>query len=182
MFIWHPIQIRDCMRVRSIRGIFFYDTYGFFRSRSVNRPSISTSSIILSSLRVQAGALFRSLAVIFAVMSSVHAGQSGGYEDGADARETVIIFGGKTCILDGPDGTRQLSFSCLNALLTAVSVPGIQIPDVKARDIVGRGNPEAMATFSYTALSIMLGNNFGHSVIPQRENTSFSSVLLSGGK
>lgn len=99
----------------------------------------------------------------------------------ADTPETVIVHGSLVCGEADKSGSRTLSFACLNAAL-ATEPPPLQVPDLKARDEVGRGNPEALGTFSYTGTSIRMGSNFGKSVTPERPATTVPTNTIAGGK
>jgi len=99
------------------------------------------------------------------------------------AHETVIVHGKTSCSAEQPDGTRALSFDCLNAQLSDGEGASPQTPDLKALDAIGRGNPEQLGTFSYTATQIRMGSAFGKSVKPERPPATItSSVLLPRGK
>lgn len=96
--------------------------------------------------------------------------------------ETVIVRGTASCSEAQPDGTRALSWSCLNASLQAREEDP-PIPVLHAKDATGRGNPEALGTFSFTATSIRMGNAFGKSAIPQRPSAPvYSNNFHPGAK
>jgi len=97
------------------------------------------------------------------------------------ATETVIVHGSHSCTATNPDGTRSLSFACLNAEL--MDGDAAHVPNLKALDAAGRGNPEALGIFSYTATQIRMGSNFGKSVKPERPApTSYTNAILPGAK
>jgi hypothetical protein len=106
-------------------------------------------------------------------------------EQPTPSHETVVVRGAPFC-LSKPDakGTRNLSFDCLNAELKEGAEVEAQVPGFKAADAAGRGNPEKLGTFSYTATQIRMGSNFGKSVKPERPPApSTANVLLpAGGK
>ena len=99
----------------------------------------------------------------------------------ADTPETVIVHGSLICSETSGDGTRRIVVACLNAAL-ATEPPPLQVPDIKARDAAGRGNPEALGTFSYTGTSIRMGANFGKSVTPERPAATVTANPIAGGK
>ena len=84
--------------------------------------------------------------------------------------ETVVVHATRSCVSQQADGSRVLSYDCLTAELQA-SAEGQgteRIGALDARALTGRGNPEALGTFSFTASQIRMGKNFGHSVFPER--------------
>jgi hypothetical protein len=86
----------------------------------------------------------------------------------AHAQETRMT-GAQSCIEVDVEGTRSLSFDCLNASLQAAALsapPPTHVYDVY--DAVGSGAPTQVGTFSFTATAIQMGNAFGHSAFPQR--------------
>lgn len=103
----------------------------------------------------------------------------------AQPLETVVVRGAKSCVIEQADGSRALSYDCLNAGLqqnTEGEGAG-NVPTLDARALTGRGNPEALGTFSYTATAIRMGKNFGKSVYPERPPaTSYTSVPLPKGE
>jgi hypothetical protein len=100
--------------------------------------------------------------------------------------ETVVVHGAKSCVTVDADGSRTLAYDCLTAGLQASAEeqgPG-QVPTLDAKALTGRGNPEALGTFSFTATSIRMGKNFGHSVFPERPTAPVTTNVLfpKGGK
>lgn len=103
----------------------------------------------------------------------------------ASQSETVVVHGTKSCVTEQADGSRTLAYDCLTARLqeSAEGQGAGQIPPLDAKALTGRGNPEALGTFSYTATQIRMGKNFGHSVYPERPpQPSFSHPIFPGGK
>lgn len=99
----------------------------------------------------------------------------------SQARETVVVHGASSCSAEQTDGSRALSFDCLNAQLAEGDL--LHVPDLKAVDAAGRGNPERLGTFSYTATQIRMGGNFGKSAKPERPPApTYTNALLPGGK
>lgn len=98
----------------------------------------------------------------------------------SSSQETVVVHG-SCCSSDDAEGGRRLSFDCLNAELKESSAE--KAPDFKAVDAAGRGNPEKLGTFSYTATQIRMGKNFGKSIYPERPPApSLTNAFFHGGK
>lgn len=98
-------------------------------------------------------------------------------------QESVVVKASPSCAAQNPDGSRSLGMDCLNAQLEKAISSVAPVPDLKALDAAGRGNPEQAGTFSFTAQAIRMGSNFGKSVIPQRPAPPlFANPLIGGGK
>ncbi len=108
--------------------------------------------------------------------------QNGTYTD--KPFERVIVHGAPSCVVETSGGEHTLSVECLNARLRDSHGTGEQsLAELKAVDAVGRGNPETVGTFSYTATAVRMGANFGHSVKPERPAApGYAHPIAPGGK
>jgi hypothetical protein len=90
---------------------------------------------------------------------------------------------GDSCVDAGAQGTRSLSFDCLNQKLKdAAQEHDSTTPTANAKDVTGTGAPTTVGTFSYTGTSIRMGDAFGKSAIPQRPPApSFTNALVPSG-
>ena len=108
--------------------------------------------------------------VLMGAAASAAATAPGAAQVAAAEPETVVVHATRSCVTEQADGSRTLSYDCLTAELQA-SAEGQgdgHTPTLDARALTGRGNPEALGTFSYTATAIRMVKNFGHSVYPER--------------
>ena len=114
--------------------------------------------------------------------ASAAATAPGAAQAAAAEPETVVVHASRSCVIQQADGSRALSYDCLNAGLQASAEGQEHVPTIDAKALTGRGNPEALGTFSFTATSIRMGKNFGHSVYPERPPAPTTNPMLPGGK